>query len=216
MPEGRAALSKCGGVRLNPQRGCILAATGLPPGVARPLGQARWGCRRFGSWRNPFAIGQQWRGQAPGKGQPWRERWGGRAFTLTELTRIGPTRLHFLLCARRLASSKRLVVLAGVSALGRSASLGAASGSRAAAMVVSAPGKVIVTGRSVRNKSGLGSCAGPVRVERTASRRASNAAKDSSASTGRGAGRKSSKRRFGSPAAICRDQSEYAVRRRPG
>src|SRR6516162_7618152 len=75
--------------------------------------------------------------------------------------------VHFLLCARRLASSKRLVVLAGASALGLSTSLGAATASRTDVVASSAPGKCIVTGRSVRKRSGLGSCAGPVRVDRT-------------------------------------------------
>src|SRR3954471_11608395 len=85
--------------------------------------------------------------------------------------------------ARRLASRRRLVVLAGGSPGGASGlgGLGAEDAGEEATSV-STPGSSVVTGVVGRKRSARGSTAGAVWRVRTCSRRASRADKDSSAS----------------------------------
>lgn len=90
-------------------------------------------------------------------------------------------------CARRLASRRRLVVLGGASPGGGLAGLVGREDSSAGTIASAGSVSKSVTGFSGRNKSALGSSVGVVCCfERTWSRRASRAAKDSSASGVRG------------------------------
>src|SRR5439155_24015498 len=98
----------------------------------------------------------------------------GRSQALPPLTGYS---LRF--CARRLASSRRLVVLGGGSPGGLGAALAATASGSGAADSVSLPGKGIVEIRSGRNSSGLGSRAGAVCFERSTSPCANRATSDS-------------------------------------
>ena len=102
------------------------------------------------------------------------------------LTTVGKT-YGLRLWARRLASSKRLVVVAPGSAGSLAGGVGAAAGVwTVGPSSAGTPGNGSVTGLVGRNKSALGSVAAAVWVERTESLRASSAARDSSDSGARG------------------------------